>query len=295
MVDKSFTVEDAGGSVLHKQLMVDGLQLATFYKPANVAAAVIRNIPNFKIRDDDVMLCSFPKSGTHWGHEILSMLVNGRADMTPEMKITRMLEVQPEAEIEKFSSPRVLNTHMPLEWLPKQLKEKKTKTVVLARNPKDTIVSSYYHVCGVNMFDYDGKFQDFLKLFLEEKLMYGSWFKYTLDFEKAILAEPDRFHLVYYEDLKENGVEEIKKLAKFLNISADDELVAAIHEKCSFQSLASRKKVPETSKNNFSIFRKGEIGDWKNHFTVAENEAFDKLFQEKMKSSTLKFRFEPSS
>jgi len=38
----------------------------------------------------------------------------------------------------------------------------------------------------------------------------------------------------------------------------------------------------------------GIIGDWKNHFTMAENEAFDKLFAEKMKGSKLKFRFEPS-
>ena len=38
----------------------------------------------------------------------------------------------------------------------------------------------------------------------------------------------------------------------------------------------------------------GIIGDWKNHFTMAENEAFDKLFAEKMTGSKLKFRFEPS-
>lgn len=36
-------------------------------------------------------------------------------------------------------------------------------------------------------------------------VMYGSWYQYTLDFEKAVLAEPDRFHLMYFEDLKEVG------------------------------------------------------------------------------------------
>lgn len=36
----------------------------------------------------------------------------------------------------------------------------------------------------------------------------------------------------------------------------------------------------------------GKVGDWKNHFTEAQNIEFDQDYDQKMKNSTLQFRHE---
>ena len=44
---------------------------------------------------------------------------------------------------------------------------------------------------------------------------------------------------------------------------------------------------------NASFFFTGEVGDWKNWFTVRQNEMFDEYWNERMKDSMFQFRYEP--
>lgn len=64
----------------------------------------------------------------------------------------------------------------------------------------------------------------------------------------------------------QNGVEEIMKIAKFLNVPAanDVELIRAINKKCEFQSMKEGKAYsPELARkmfadpSKFSMYRKG--------------------------------------
>ncbi|KAJ8317791.1 hypothetical protein KUTeg_004657 [Tegillarca granosa] len=135
---------------------------------------------DFIVREDDVYICTYPRSGTNWTHEIVRMLLNGKAEY---VELFSFLEILPAERLENMPSPRVFCSHLPYSFLPPKITEK-AKLIHVSRNPKDIVVS---------------------------------------------------LHNV------------------FKNIS--------------------------------------EIGDWKNWYTVSQNEKFDILYEERMKNSSLKYRF----
>jgi len=59
----------------------------------------------------------------------------------------------------------ISNTHILLlfRYLPKDMKNKKVKTVLMIRNPKDTTVSLYNHTVAANACRYSGTFEHFVR------------------------------------------------------------------------------------------------------------------------------------
>lgn len=94
---------------------------------------------------DTGTLGCFIITGTHWIWEIVHMLLTQNDEYTDRTKETAFLEfVDDLNKVEHIPSPRILNTHVPYGWLPKQHIEKKRKIIHVVRNPKDVFVS-YFH------------------------------------------------------------------------------------------------------------------------------------------------------
>jgi hypothetical protein len=73
------------------------------------------------------------------------MLLKQRDEYIEKTKETAFLEfVEDLNEVEKITSPRVLNTHLPYRWFPKAHTDNKGKIIHVTRNPKDVFVSYFY-------------------------------------------------------------------------------------------------------------------------------------------------------
>ncbi|XP_032764551.1 bile salt sulfotransferase [Rattus rattus] len=102
------------------------------------------------------------------------------------------------------------------------------------------------------------------------------------------MRECDNFLLLYYEDMKKDTMGAIKKICDFLGKKLEPDELDLVLKYSSFQVMKENDMSNYSLLKKKSIFtgiglmRKGTIGDWKNHFTVAQAEAFDKVFQEKM-------------
>lgn len=107
--------------------------------------------------------------------EVTNMLLSGLTENIPNNKQSMMLEIKDEEELEDEPSPRVLNTHLLLPDLPKDILAKKSRIIYLLRNPKDVCVSHFHHDLGLStLYQYHGDWENYFQLWLDGQ---GEWLK----------------------------------------------------------------------------------------------------------------------
>ncbi|XP_046542784.1 sulfotransferase 1B1-like [Haliotis rubra] len=265
---------------------------------------MMRKVQKFEFRDDDVVIVAYAKCGTHWLWEIVTMLRAGHSEYNKKTKRVAMLGPGKLEEVDELPSPRVLNSHLHFRHLPKKMVEKRIKTIFIMRNPKDVGVSYYFMLNGVKntKFSFDGTFTEYLDLFLEGKVPGGSYADYVKDWLQVKQDHPDLPVLtLFYENLKRDPVNNIKTVADFIGLSVSDELCQQIAEACSFKKMRQadaelKEQVFNVSdfwkKGQQVVFRKGEIGDWKNWITVSENERFDDVIERAFEGTGIVFKYD---
>ncbi|XP_076115878.1 sulfotransferase 1C4-like isoform X2 [Mytilus galloprovincialis] len=259
------------------------------------AEQALKDITNFQSSDTDIMICTYAKSGTHWINEITSMLIRKTAELDNKDKATTMLETISDFSVtDDLQSPRLLNTHCQFRYLPKGQIVQRGKIIHMIRNPKDICASYYYHSRKDNIFlSFFGTWNEFFDLWMSAKCAYGSWYTYEKGIEQAEKDYPCMIFTCSYEEMKKDTERELKRLADFLEIPCTESTLEDIAKATSFQNMQHHKldSTKELDGKGF-IYRKGEIGDWKNYFTVAQNERFDEQYTERFKDSTYKLTFE---
>ena len=97
------------------------------------------------------------------------MLLTGRAEYETRTKESLMLEFLTKETIDSLPSPRILNTHLPFSMLPVgEMRRKGVKVLHVYRNPKDTLVSMYFHFRQVFPHLKDYSLLQFMDLFIRD-------------------------------------------------------------------------------------------------------------------------------
>ncbi|XP_071776852.1 cytosolic sulfotransferase 3-like [Centroberyx gerrardi] len=266
------------------------------------------NVQNFKARPDDIVIATYPKAGTTWVSYILDLLYFGQ--MSPERQTSIPIhERVPFLEINNPSlstgidlaeklptSPRLIKTHLPVQLVPKSFWQQNCRIVYVARNAKDNVVS-YFHFGHMSMLQPEpGDWSSFLQRFMEGKMVFGPWYDHVTGWWEKKQTH-SKIHYMFYEDLTEDTGREIDRLCSFLGLSPSAEEKETVIRGVQFDNMKKNKMtnystVPTMDLKVSPFMRKGKVGDWKNHFTVAQSEQFDEDYKKKMKNPTLYFRTE---
>ncbi|XP_075410084.1 amine sulfotransferase-like [Tenrec ecaudatus] len=260
----------------------------------------LENLDDFEIRDDDVFIATYPKSGTVWSRQIVcSIYFEDHRNKTPHQNILDRIPFLEynirKMDFSKRPSPRLFSTHLPYYLVPRGLQNKKAKIIYIYRNPKDVLVSFFHFSQFVAVLEDSESLERFMERFLDGKVVGSLWF----DHVRGWYEHRHNFNILFmkYEDMKKDLRGSVLKICNFLEKKLSDEAVDAVVNMASFQNMKSDalanyiKVLKEEigTRKDGHFLRKGTIGDWKNHLTVEQSEKFDKVFQKKMKNVSLKF------
>lgn len=128
--------------------------------------------------------------------------------------------------------------------------------VNIKRDLKDAIVSAYYYNMKLS-----GKKRTFENYYWKEGRFLADHIR---RYHRVWEEEPSsRVLFVSYERLKQHPVSEVAGVARFLGLHLSDGEIENAIKSTSMEKL--RDKYNDSGEIKF--FRKGEVGDWKNHFS----------------------------
>ncbi|MEQ2312304.1 Cytosolic sulfotransferase 2 [Ameca splendens] len=264
------------------------------------------NVQNFQARPDDILIATYPKAGTTWVSQILDMLYFGQTsperlttlpiyERVPflEMTIPNLVTGKDQAD-ELPTTPRLIKTHFPVQFVPKSFWEQNCRIIYVARNAKDNMVSYYHFDCMNQGQPEAGDWNSFFQRFMDGNMVFGPWYDHVNGWWKK-KETYSNIHYMFYEDMIEDTGREIDKLCAFIGLSPSAEEKEKVTSGVQFDNMKKNKMANYSTLPimNFKVspfMRKGKVGDWKNYFTVAQNEQFDADYKKKMKDPTLQLR-----
>ncbi|KAF2892846.1 hypothetical protein ILUMI_13325 [Ignelater luminosus] len=236
-------------------------------------------IKNLEVRNDDVWVVSYPKTGTTWTQEMVWLIASHLdfdgakkplIERFPFLEASSILNSEKfnailKLEVNKFEdtvktvrnqkSPRFIKTHLPFSLLPDEIvnRTKTPKMIYVTRNAKDVCVSYCHH--GNLCQGWKTNVENFAKVFMADRAMFGSFWKHNL----GVWEHRDwpNLLIIKYEDMKTDLPAVIKKVAWFLDKHLSDEDIKALTKHLSFDSM--KKNMALNGEIFFDMLRKHNL------------------------------------
>lgn len=184
----------------------------------------------FEHRQDDVFICSYPRSGTTWSQMLLyQVMTDGDMDFPHISAVVPYFETTliNRSTMSEMPSPRLIKTHVK----PWRLDMNVGKYIYVSRDVKDVLVSFYhFHRSHKN---FRGSFDEFVEKFQSGRVQYGSWFRHIASWMK--MKDRPNVLFITYEELATKRRDVVRRVADFCGVALTPDKLERICERTSFE------------------------------------------------------------
>ena len=265
-----------------------------FRLPIDFSPEVFESGLGYKAQPEDVFIATYPKCGTTWVQYIVWLIQHNGEPLPVEKSMT--VEIPHLEEVGKefvaaLPLPRVIKTHLPYLLTPSH---PDAKYIYVARNPFDCAVSFYYHTKGfVKHYDFaEGTFDEFFECFITGEVDFGDYFDNLLSWYEH--KDDSNILFLTYENIFADTQKAVRKIAEFLGTEYSDplrdgETLKRILYYSSFQSMSQNQSRWSSKRddNMPPFIRKGQVGDWKNHFSPDQVKRLTERFVTRTKGTDM--------
>ena len=221
------------------------------------------------VRDDDIFIVSYPKSGNTWTRFLIGNLISPAGVSFRNIeKIIPDIYQHTQRELSRIESPRVLKSH---EYFDPRYR----KIIHIIRDPRAVAISYWHHRIKFREIDETCSIEDFVDWFVTRGNQHGTWASNTESWLDA--RENDRnYLLIRYEDMISSPEEELQKIVSHMNLSVTDEIISNAISNSSFDKMRSMEQEQSNewgplhyTRRDLSFVRKGSADSWEKELTGA--------------------------
>jgi aryl sulfotransferase len=255
---------------------------------------------HFAMRDGDVVVASYAKSGTTWVQQVATQLIHGGAEDAPVATLSPWLDYRltPSDVLERLAAQahrRVVKTHLPLDAL---TFSPRARYLYVARDGRDVALSlHHHHACGNALWyqrlnsgpadlgppmtppdpDPAGYFRGWLA---NDGAPFWPYFENIRSWQAA-RGLPNVLFL-HFDALKADLPGEVRRIAAFLDLPLDEALLGRVLEHASFGYMrAHAEDVAPLGGRIFeggarSFLHHGESGRWRAVLSAADAAAYER-------------------
>lgn len=219
------------------------------------------------------VIISYQKTGKTWVRMMLGKILSESYGVKQELDLEKMT-------LWKKGAPKILISHAgsttkepKIDFL--KLFRKK-KIIVLARDPRDMVVS-LYHSAKNREKTYAGDLSAYIR---DEDYGIMRIITFMNKWMEEVQRRGGTALLVRYEDLKEDTFTELKRMVDFLGIPATSEMIKTAVEQGSFENMRTMeatgvfddRRMKPIDASNVDSFktRKGKVGSYKEEMSAED-------------------------